>query len=40
MKLITKEIEKKLPALYEPEDVALQDKKLVVKFFGGIYFYI
>ena len=33
MKLITKEIEKKLPALYETEDVALQDKKLVVKFF-------
>ena len=37
MKLLTKEIEKKLPALYETENVATADKKLVVKFFGGIW---
>ena len=33
MKLMTKEIEKKLPALYETEEVALADKELVAKFF-------
>ena len=33
MKLLTKEIEKKLPALYETENVPMADKKLVVKFF-------
>ena len=37
MKLLTKEIEKKLPALYETENVSTADKKLVVKFFGGIW---
>ena len=37
MKLLTKEIEKKLPALYETEYVSTADKKLVVKFFGGIW---
>jgi len=33
MKLITKAIEKKLPAFYATEEVALQEKNLVVKFF-------
>jgi len=33
MKLITKELEKKIPGLYETEGVALEDKELVAKFF-------
>lgn len=33
MKLLTKEIEKNLPALYETEDVSAADKELIVKFF-------
>ena len=37
MKLLTKEIEKKLPALYETENVSTADKKLVGKFVGGIW---
>ena len=37
MKLLKKQIQKTLPALYETENVATADKKLVVKFFGGIW---
>lgn len=33
MKLLTKEIENKLPKLYETEEVELEDKVLQVKFF-------
>lgn len=33
MKLITKEIENKLPKLYSTENVPIQDKKVAVKFF-------
>lgn len=33
MKLLTKEIEKKLPSMYSTEDVSLQNKKLIAKFF-------
>lgn len=33
MKLLTKEIEKALPALYSGENTPLADKKIVVKFF-------
>ena len=39
MKLMTKEIEKKLPALYETEDIALEDKELVAKFFDPCGFW-
>jgi hypothetical protein len=33
MKLMTKEIEKKLPKLYSTEEVPLQEKKVIVKYF-------
>ena len=33
MKLLTKEIEKKIPALYSTEDVKVEEKKVNVKFF-------
>ena len=33
MKLLTKAIEKKLPALYATDGVALEEKKVVAKFF-------
>jgi len=33
MKLMTKAIERKIPELYATEDVALEDKVCVVKFF-------
>lgn len=33
MKLMTKEIERKLPALYSTENIKTDDKKVVVKFF-------
>ena len=35
MKLMTKAIEKALPALYATEDVPAAEKLAVVKFFGG-----
>lgn len=34
MKLLTKEIEKKLPGLYETEKVPVEDKIIQVKFFN------
>ena len=34
MKLMTKEIEKKLPKLYETEDIPVEDKVAVVKYFN------
>ena len=34
MKLITKELEKKIPGLYETENVAIEEKELVAKFFA------
>jgi hypothetical protein len=33
-KLLTKTIEKQLPALYSSEDTPLADKKVIVKFFA------
>jgi len=33
MKLLTKAIEKKIPKLYSTEEVATEEKKVVVKFF-------
>lgn len=33
MKLLTKVIEKKLPALYSTEDIPMEDKKFICKFF-------
>lgn len=33
MKLLTKELEKKLPPLYATEKVPLEQKKLIVKYF-------
>ena len=34
MKLMTKEIEKKLPKLYETENIPVEDKVAVVKYFN------
>ncbi len=34
MKLLTKEIEKAIPALYSTEDTPLEQKKIAVKFFN------
>lgn len=34
MKLLTKEIEQKIPALYSTEEVETQDKTIVCKFFA------
>ena len=34
MKLLTKEIESKIPTLYSTEDVATQDKTIICKFFS------
>ena len=34
MKLITKELEKKIPGLYETAGVAMKEKELVIKFFS------
>tara|TARA_R100000995_G_scaffold27458_1_gene11973 strand:+ start:3940 stop:4242 length:303 start_codon:yes stop_codon:yes gene_type:complete len=39
MKLLTKKILKKLPKFYETEEVALADKKLIVKFFDPCGFW-
>ena len=36
MKLLTKEVENKLPALYSTEDVPLDEKIAVVKFFNPV----
>ena len=35
MKLLTKDILKKLPPLYGTEEIPLEEKKVIVKFFGG-----
>ncbi len=34
MKLLTKEIKKQLPKIYETESVKLKDKKIICKFFN------
>jgi len=34
MKLLTKEIEQKIPALYSTEEIETQDKTIVCKFFA------
>ena len=36
MKLMTKALEKKLPALYSTDDVPLEDKVIIMKFFNPV----